>query len=139
MRYIAEKLIRMAIEKGTFRLPQQIGKPLKMEEYPHHDPSKRLTYHVLKNAGMKPQWLECEIEIREKLSEAQSAVLEAAKLWNQEGNGWERAVLQFTEQIEEINGLIRELNLKVPLPRFQRTVIDPHKALERALANPAVD
>jgi hypothetical protein len=139
MRDIAEKLILRAIENGTFRLPRQKGKPIKLEENLHHDPSKRFIFQVLKNAGMKPLWLECEIEIREKISEAHSTVFEAANLWDQEGIEWERAVHKFTEQIEEINGLIQELNLKVPLPRFQRSVIDPHKALEKALENLAAD
>jgi len=37
--------------------------------------------------------------------------------------------------MEGVNALIRELNLKVPLARFQRVILKPQRELEKILAN----
>lgn len=64
-REIAESKIREAIQNGEFdNLPNQ-GKPLDLEEYFSTPPHLRMSFHILKNAGVLPQEVQLLREIDE--------------------------------------------------------------------------
>jgi hypothetical protein len=135
MRLVAERILREAIEKGTFDVPSNKRRSLNLEENPFQDPASRLSFHVLKNAGMRPLWLENEIEIRNSLQEIRTDLIWAAKQCHQKGDGWDDAVNHFIKGIEQVNGLIRKLNLEVPLTRFQRAILTPQDELRKVIAD----
>ncbi len=59
-----EKQIRQAIERGEFdHLPGK-GKPLDLSENPYTPADLRLAYKVLQDAGIAPDWIELDKEIR---------------------------------------------------------------------------
>ncbi|HEX7593708.1 MAG TPA: DUF1992 domain-containing protein [Anaerolineae bacterium] len=59
-----EKQIRQAIERGEFdHLPGK-GKPLDLSENPYTPADWRLAYKVLQDAGIAPDWIELDKEIR---------------------------------------------------------------------------
>jgi len=59
-----EKQIRQAIERGEFdHLPGK-GKPLDLNENPYTPADWRLAYKVLQDAGIAPDWIELDKEIR---------------------------------------------------------------------------
>jgi len=95
MNSIAEKILQKAIEGGNFDFSSNNRRSLKLEENPFQDPSNRLSFRILKNAGMRHLWLETGIGIRTILEDAYENLLKAAKKWKQEGSVWESAVNQF--------------------------------------------
>jgi len=100
MRLLAERILREAIEKGTFEVPINKQRSLNLEENPFQDPASRLAFHVLNNAGMRPLWLENEIEIRDSLHEIRTDLIRAAKHCYQKGQDWDNAVSRFFTGIE---------------------------------------
>jgi phosphoglycolate phosphatase-like HAD superfamily hydrolase len=136
---IAEKILQKAIEEDRFDISSKRGTPLNLEENPFQDPSSRLSFYIFKNAGMKPPWLETEVEIRNMLKEAREELVRAVEAWDQESRNWKAAENEFYRRVEEANMLIRDLNLKTPLTRFQRTLITPKKELEEFLASLHID
>ena len=63
----------------------------------------------------------------------------AVKTGNQESANWRAAEKEFFRCVEEVNVLIRNLNLKDPLARFQGQIIDPQDELEKILIKPHID
>jgi hypothetical protein len=127
--FIAERILQSAIEAGTFDCSIEKGKPLRMQEDTFTNPADRLAFHLLKEAGMRPEWIELDLEIRNKLGHARDELLDALTIYGAEGDGWAKVLDQYKKRIEEINSLIRELNLKVPHPRFQRALLKPDQGV----------
>jgi hypothetical protein len=133
MRLVAERLVEMAIEDKCFDYSVGRGKPLKLLESPLEDPSWCLSFHILKNAGMRPLWLELDLEIRQKLKESLEELRKASSVFDIDEPAWERSVGRFNDRIEDVNNLIQELNLKVPHYRFQRVLIEPDREIYKIL------
>lgn len=55
---IAEQKIREAIENGEFDNLELAGKPMDLTEYFSAPPELRISFHLLKNAGVIPEELE---------------------------------------------------------------------------------
>ncbi|MCL7455396.1 MAG: hypothetical protein M8467_20365, partial [Anaerolineae bacterium] len=110
---------------------------------------------ILRDAGFAPEWIELDKAVRGKLVRArqllageweryQQRVQEMAgrtELWSEAERkrtlaGWQRAVEAFEQQVAAINVEIRDLNLKVPAPRFQRAKIDPLQEVQRLQEEP---
>ena len=127
--FIAERILQRAIEAGTFDCSFKKGKPLHLQDDPFTKPTDRLAFHLLKEAGMRPEWIELDLEIRNKLSHARDKLSNALTIYGMEEDGWAKAFDQYKKRIEEINSLIRELNLKVPHPRFQRALLKPDQGV----------
>ena len=73
---LIERQIREAMESGKFKeLPHQ-GKPLPNDENPHAG-DQALAFHILKNAGVAPPWIEANKEANELLAK-RDAILERA-------------------------------------------------------------
>lgn len=77
---LIEKQIREAIERGDFdRLPGS-GRPLDLSENPYTPADWRMAYKILQDAGMAPDWIEQDKEIRREFT-ALSAWLERQVEW----------------------------------------------------------
>jgi DnaJ family protein C protein 28 len=129
-----EELIRQALAEGKFdNLPGR-GKPLQIDaENPHADPSWELAYKILKDAGYSLPWIET---IREIEADIESARKDCKQAWewfkatNFESSSvsfaksdWQRAQATFMEKVGVLNQRIRNYNLDVPNPHFQRPVL----------------
>jgi DnaJ family protein C protein 28 len=125
---IAEDKIKAAQERGEFdNLPGK-GKPLHLEENPHEPEDWRIAFHILRNSGVRPPWMETAAEIERELEaarqEAASAFRHAAS-----PSAWRRQAARFLDRIAALNRKIFHYNLQVPSSRFQRLPIDPAKEL----------
>lgn len=132
---IVERILNDAVGGGRFDISSRKGTSLSLEDLPFTDRTEQVVFRFLKDAGLRPAWLEIEIEVREKLDKARVDLQEAAESLNQSGAHWDNAVEQFYSRVEEINGLIRRMNLIVPLIKFQRVILEPQKELESVIGD----
>ena len=84
LNFIAENILQQAIEEGHFDVSSKHGTPHNLEQNPFQNPSSRLSFHILKNADMKPEWLETEIEIRILMKGAKEKLIQAARRLDQD-------------------------------------------------------
>lgn len=136
---IIEKLIRKAQEEGKFDNLQGKGRPLNLDENPFEDPAWQMANRLLKDNGFRPDWLEEDVALREKLARARQSLrrthdwraaelaelgerndAEALRRRTLAAAEWARALARFHDSIAEVNAAITRLNLKVPHVRFQR-------------------
>ena len=130
-----EELMRKAMKEGKFdNLPGK-GKPIHLEDAnPHADPDWDLAYGILKDGGYSLPWIETRREIE---ADIESARKDLSLAWDVYRDGyaqdlpssywsesWERSQLSFRDLLTAINKRIRDYNLQVPIPRFQRPVLD---------------
>jgi DnaJ family protein C protein 28 len=125
-RDLVEGRIQDAMAAGGFdNLPGE-GKPLNLLRNPYLDPSLNLAYGLLKHNGFAPDWIARDKEIREEL-EAARARLHAAWARSRanpaDENAWQAALAQFNETLARLNRKIDDLNLIVPIPSCQRTLL----------------
>ncbi len=130
-----EEHLRKAMADGKFNNLPGKGKPLQMDEAnPHADPEWELAYRMLKDSGFTLPWIETRREIEADI-EAARKELRLAWDWHQAALSedqparyvtaeWKRALAAFKEKLGRLNQRIRDYNLQVPQPRFQRTVLD---------------
>lgn len=136
---IIEQKIREAQEEGKFDNLNGKGRSLNLDENPFEDPAWRMANDLLKEQGFRPDWLEEDVTLREKLAQTRTA-LARTRDWRAEqlaalgarddpeairqrvwiASEWDRAVERFRESLAQINAGIANLNLKVPHERFQR-------------------
>ena len=149
---VIEEIIRKAQEEGKFdNLPGK-GRPLTWDENPFEDPAWQMANKILRDGGFRPGWLEDEVELREKVARARTALVrtrdwrasELAALGTREdpearhkraliADEWSRALDRFRESLERINAAIAALNLKVPHVRFQRAKLGMEEELQKLL------
>ncbi|MBX3046943.1 MAG: DUF1992 domain-containing protein [Anaerolineales bacterium] len=129
-----DEIIRKAMEEGAFDNLRGSGKPLSIEDNPYVDPGWQLAYHLLKENGFAPAF----IEVRQSIDAEHAAARQALGLvwqWRQEAlargesaqwieGEWHRARAAFAEKVEALNKRISDHNLTVPLPRFHRQKIN---------------
>jgi DnaJ family protein C protein 28 len=137
-----DQQIREAQERGEFdNLPGK-GKPLDLTPNPYAQ-DQELTFKILKDAGYAPEWIELDRAIRSRLDQARAALARSwewyqSRLQDLDGqagqwaaaeqkrasNTWQRKIAGFVREAEALNKEIAEMNLKVPSPRFQRSMLD---------------
>lgn len=129
-----DEIIQNAMRDGAFdNLPGK-GKPLNLDENPHLDPEWQLAYHLLKQNGFAPDFVERRQAIEVGLANARQALMRAS-VWRrnvlQEGkdqvwvdNEWEKARKIFQKAVNELNKLINSYNLSIPNPTLFRKKID---------------
>ena len=130
-----EELLRKAMEEGKFdNLPGK-GKPIHMDDAnPHADPDWDLAFGILKDAGYSLPWIET---LRDIETDIESARKDLSLAWdvcrdsyaqtqprNYWSESWERSQQAFRDKLTAINKRIRDYNLEVPNPRFQRPVLN---------------
>jgi hypothetical protein len=123
---LSERLIREAMERGEFdNLPYKGERiPLEDETYAGQN---ALAFHVLKNAGVAPPWIEADkdarrlLETRDRLFErAANAATEVAR---------ERLRAELRRIVADANSAIDHLNAEAPRPEQHRWRLDPDDEL----------
>ena len=133
-----EQAIREAQARGEFdNLPNQ-GKPLDLTPNPYAG-DRELSYHILKQQGFAPAWIEEGRELRQAQAEACDRVRQAWERFQQRMQAarqqpgrrgeaeeaaqasWCDARQRFAAAVADINERIRLFNLKVPLVDKQRS------------------
>jgi DnaJ family protein C protein 28 len=149
-----DQQIREAQERGAFDDLPGKGKPLDLTPNPYA-PDQELAFKVLKDAGYAPEWIELDKAIRGKLERARTTLVRSrewyegrlAELAGHSGGwadaerdralaSWRQAIVCFQLEVTDTNEEIADLNLKVPSPRFQRSMIDAIRELERLEGSP---
>lgn len=125
-----DRAIQEAIARGDFSdLPGE-GKPLAAGL----DDAMQTLHRVLREQGISLPWIEAGRQIDAEL-EAARRELRGRRAWYAKGSpGWTRAVEQFAERLRSVNRQITDYNLGVPLPQFQRSIIDLGAELARLQA-----
>src|SRR5215211_641363 len=109
---LLDRQIREAVEAGRFEdLPYQ-GKPLPNDENPYAA-EWGLAYHVLKNGGFAPPWIEADKEVRELLARRDAIVARAiASAPSTLGRG--RAHAELDALVQRVNAAIARVNAEAP-------------------------
>jgi DnaJ family protein C protein 28 len=135
-----DEIIQQAMQEGAFdNLPGK-GKPLNLEENPYLDQEWQLAYHLLKQNGFAPEFIEQRQQIELQLAEARQ-VLARAWVWRQQAlaedkvaqmveGEWSRAKREFKKKVDEINSEIRKHNLHIPSLSLYRPVVNKENELK---------
>ncbi len=146
---IIEEKIREAQQRGEFSDLAGEGRPLPLDENPYEDPAWQTANRVMKAAGFRPDWIEEDVALREALTQARAKLIKArdwraaqlagsappagpaaARRRHFVADEWARAQARFAAEAAEINKRIVRLNLKVPLARLQRMLVDVEAELQ---------
>lgn len=127
-----DDIIRKAMEEGAFDNLRGKGQPMDLDENPYLDPSWQMAYHLLKENGFAPQFIEMRQEIEGQLAAARSALVRSW-VWRQQAleagedayTEWKTARQRFEASVVELNAKIRNYNLSVPHEKLARLLIDP--------------
>jgi len=129
-----EEIIQQAMQEGAFdNLPGK-GQPLNIDDNPHLDPEWQLAYHLLKENGFAPEFIEKRQAIELQLAEARQAL---ARSWAwraqalDEGKPadwveaeWSKAKAKFEEKVNNINKQISNYNISIKSGTFYRSPIN---------------
>ena len=115
---LIERQIREAQAEGKFEdLPHQ-GEPLPNDDNPYAG-EWALAFHVLRNAGVAPPWIEADKEVRELLGKRDAIIARAAAAApSPTGRRRDRAALE--ELVIRIDAAIARLNAEAPTDRQHR-------------------
>ncbi|MCW5877052.1 MAG: DUF1992 domain-containing protein [Anaerolineales bacterium] len=129
----ADKIIEDAMKSGAFDDLAGKGQPLPLEHNPNADPEWELAYHLLKENGFAPAFIEERQVIEKELAAARGALARAWAGRAAEGGTarWAQACRQFEEQAAVLNKKIRDYNLTIPHDKLARAAIDPAKEIEQ--------
>jgi DnaJ family protein C protein 28 len=137
-----EDLIKKAMQEGKFdNLPGKGKKVRMVNTNPHADPEWELAYGMLKDAGYTLPWIETRNEIEADIESAHQDLRRAWK-WRiiylsadvpeeKASVEWYDACAAFKEKIQPLNKRIRDYNLSVPSPRFQRPILNYEHELHK--------
>lgn len=146
---IVDQLIRDAQAEGKFDNLPGHGRPLKLDEADENADAWAAN-HLLKNSGHRPAWLEEDLALQAALTRARTS-LQRTWAWRQaalrdaQASGdpdaqrqgawaeseWVLAQTRFRESVGQFNARQRALNLKVPLERFQRPLVEAETEIAR--------
>lgn len=131
---LAERLIREAMERGEFD-----DLPYRGERLPLDDETlvgdRALAFHVLRNAGVAPPWIEADKEARALLADRDRLMDRAAQARTE--IVCERLRRELRQLVERANAAIAQLNVEAPSAAQHRRLlrIDAEMAeLERRMA-----
>jgi len=119
-----DEIIQQAMQEGAFENLPGKGKPLNLEDNPYLDREWQLAYHLLKQNGFAPDFIEQRQQMELELATARQSLARAWGWRRQalvEGKPadwveaeWGRAKNEFEKRINEINNQIRKYNLQIP-------------------------
>lgn len=129
-----DEIIRRAMEEGAFDNLRGKGKPLNLEDNPYTDPEWQMAYHLLKENGFAPGFIEVRQAIELELAAARQA-LARSWAWRERAlaagedaawveDEWGKAKSSFEEIVAALNKRIQTYNLETPSPTFYRRKID---------------
>jgi hypothetical protein len=115
---LIDRQIRQAMADGAFdNLPHQ-GEPLPNDENPHAS-EWGLAFHVLKNAGFAPPWIEADKEVRALLARRDEIVSRGVAA-PPSLLARRRAHAQLETLVEQVNAAISRVNAEAPSLRQHR-------------------
>ena len=127
---LLDRQIREAVEAGSFdNLPHQ-GKPLPIEENPYAA-EWGLAFHVLRNAGFAPPWIEADKEVRALLARRDAILARAASGPTPSESARRRDRLALERLVAEINASIGRVNAEAPSLRQHRRALVLGNELDR--------
>jgi DnaJ family protein C protein 28 len=116
---LIDRQIREAMEEGQFdNLPHQ-GKPLPNDDNPYAG-DRALAFHVLRNAGVAPPWIESDKEVRELLARRDAILARAASEPAPSASARRRDRAALEELVTRINAAIARVNAEAPTDRQHR-------------------
>lgn len=116
---LLDRQIREAVEEGRFdNLPYQ-GKPLPNDENPYAA-EWGLAFHVLRNAGFAPPWVEADKEVRALLARRDAMLARATEGPAPSELTRRRDRVTLETLVAEINASIARVNSEAPSPRQHR-------------------
>lgn len=108
---LAERRILEAQRRGAFDGLRGRGQPLRLEPEDHVPPEWRAAFHILKQAGLAPDWIGLGAEIEAELAEARRR-----KAWRYEapdaGSRHRVAMAALNEKIDRYNRLVPHSSLQ---------------------------
>ena len=119
MRIVGERKIKKAMDEGVFDDNPLKGQPLNFDEDASLPPEQRVTRKILKNAGVLPQWMQLEIDIRRereaviKQKERSGKLLDKASLESRE-RVKARLKAELKESMGAVNTMILQYNMVCP-------------------------
>ncbi len=120
---IAEERIRRALKEGAFDDLPGKGQPLRLDDNPFEPAEWRAAFRLLRAQGFSLPWMEERRQIEAEVEAAQQALLRAWQARERDPEAWERARARYLAQVRDLNRRIRDYNLSVPSPRFQRRLL----------------
>jgi len=127
---LIERQIREAMESGHFNELPHHGKPLPNDENPYAG-EMALGFHVLKNAGVAPPWIEANKEVDELLAKRDAILKRAASGPAPSVFSSKRDRRTLTDLVERANRQIAKVNLEAPTTIAHRRPLDLEDELER--------
>jgi hypothetical protein len=118
---LSERLIREAMERGEFDDLPYRGQRIPLEDETYAGENS-LGYHVLKNAGVSPPWIEADKEARRQL-EARDRLLERAAFAGTQ-IARDRLRRELRAVVKAANEAIDRLNSEAPTPAQHRRRLD---------------
>ena len=129
---LVEEKIRDAQKAGDFDSLPKLDQ-LNLDDEKGVPEDMQLAYHLLKNQGFAPQWIEQDKALRAKLDEARQTIARSW-LWYQgklahnptpqertlAAETWQRAREKFEQVLQELNREVFLHNLRVPSLQLQR-------------------
>jgi hypothetical protein len=119
---LIERQIRQAVEAGKFdNLPHQ-GKPLPNDENPYAG-EWGLAFHVLRNAGFAPPWIEADKDVRAILARRDAILARAASGAAPSETARTRDRRAIQQLVGEVNAAVARLNSEAPTTRQHRQTL----------------
>ena len=116
---LIERQIRQAIAEGAFDdLPYQ-GQPLPNDDNPYAG-EWALAYHLLRNAGVAPPWIEADKEVRELLGRRDAIISRASDGPAPSLAERRHAHATIEDLVVRINAAIARVNAEAPIDRLHR-------------------
>jgi len=127
---LIERQIREAMAQGQFdNLPHQ-GEPLPNDENPYAGDTA-LAFHVLKNSGVAPPWIEADKEVRELLERLDTILAHAAAGPAPTSLARRRDRAALEDLVTRINAAVARVNAQAPTDRQHRRLLVLADALAR--------
>lgn len=135
-----DDIIRKAMEEGAFDNLRGKGQPMDLSENPYVDPGWQMAYHLLKENGFLPAFIEQRQAIETELAAARAALVRSW-VWRQQAleagedalavdDEWRKAKDGFSATVTELNKRIDSYNLQVPSAQLQRARINLETELQ---------
>jgi DnaJ homolog subfamily C member 28 len=116
---LVDRQIREAMEEGKFDDLPHRGRPLPNDDNPYAA-DWALAYHVLRNAGGAPPWIEADKEVRELLDRRDALLTRAAARATTTTFTRRRELAALEELVALINAAVARVNAGAPTARQHR-------------------
>jgi hypothetical protein len=127
---LIDRQIREAMEAGKFdELPHQ-GVPLPLDENPYAG-DMALAFHMLKNAGVAPPWIEADKAVRELLAQRDAMISRARVGATPTTIARAKWRAELTTLVGDANRAITRVNAESPASNLKRLSLDLDEELAR--------